>query len=155
MVVHRGITLDTPQAGRPTTTVPAAARLLGIDVRTARARIVRGELPGGAVAKEHRLRWFVYSDALMASDGRTDDCQAEVDDGYEMVKEVASLLQRAHSELQASLNHNSGGLDHLGRARAELAANEDALTKSFNDLRAALALIDEKGRGSYDIGEPG
>lgn len=144
MALSRGVKLDAPQVGRPTTTVPAAARVLGIDVRTVRARITRGELAGGAVEGLRRQRWFVYSDALM---GQTDDHRADVAERH-TVKEAVSLLLQAYAELQVGLDRNSDGLDHLGRARAELTAHEEAVTRSFQHLQAALLLIDDEPSGS-------
>ncbi len=137
---ERGVTLKAPQAGRPTTSVPAAARLLGIDARTVRARIERGELAGGAEAKDRRLRWFVYSDALMVDIGDTDDQRADA--RHAVVRKAAALLLQAHAELQAGLGRDSNDLDHLGRARAELIAHKKVVTKSFDHLQAALALLD-------------
>lgn len=144
-VLKLRVGLDAPQAGRPTTSVPAAARLLGIDVRTVRARIARGELAGGAEAKDRRLRWFVYSDALME--------HADVRNAA--IKKAASLLLQAHAELQAGLGRDSKDLDHLGRARAELIAHKKAVTKSFDHLQAALALIADRPTDPSRDGETG
>ncbi len=148
MALSRGAELDAPQVGRPTTTVPAAARVLGIDVRTVRARITRGELAGGAVEGLRRRRWFVYSDALM---GQTEDRRADVAERH-TVKEAVCLLLQAYAELQVGLERNSDGLDYLRLARAEVTAHEDAVTKSFNHLRAALALIDGESSGPGGTG---
>lgn len=145
--LNRGVKASAPQNGRATTTVPAAARLLGIDVRTARARILRGELPGGATAGRHRLRWFVYSDALMTPVEQPYDHGAEAD-RHTAMKQAASLLLQAHTELGVGLKRDGEGLDHLGRVRAELAAYEHAVTGAFNHLRAALALINDGSSGS-------
>ncbi|ACC38500.1 conserved hypothetical protein [Mycobacterium marinum M] len=152
-ILKREITPNGPQAGRPTTSVPAAARLLGIDVRTVRARIARGELAGGAVAKNRRLRWFVYSDALLTDVGYNDDQRADA--GQSSIKKAASLLLQAHAELQAGLGRDSKGIDHLGRARAELIAHKKAVTKSFDHLQAALALIDDWPSDQGHNGENG
>lgn len=149
--MSRGIELNAPQAGRPTTTVPAAAHVLGIDVRTVRARITRGELAGGAVEVRRRQRWFVYSDALM---GQMNDHRADVAARH-TVKKAASLLLQAYAELQAGLNRDSDGLDYFGRARAELTAHEEAMTRSFQHLQAALALIGDEQSGAISTEGPG
>ncbi len=105
------------------------------------------------MAKNRRLRWFVYSDALMIDVVTTDDQRDAA--GHAAIKKAASLLLQAHAELQAGLGRDSKSLDHLGRARAELIAHKKAVTKSFNHLQAALALIDEEPSDPSRNGENG
>lgn len=93
------------------------------------------------MAKDHRLRWFVYSDALMSNVAHTDDQRTAAQ--HAVIKKAAALLQQAHAELQVGLSRDNKGFDHLGRVRAELTAHEEAVTRSFNHLRAAMALIDD------------
>jgi hypothetical protein len=94
------------------------------------------------VARDRRLRWFVYSDALMIDVGHTNDQRAKSRNAA--IEKAASLLQQAHAELQAGIGRDSKDLDHLGRARAELIAHKKAVTKSFDHLQAALALIADR-----------
>lgn len=153
MAAGVGAEFDAPQAGRATTTVPAAARLLGIDVRTVRAMIMRRELPGGAVAGQRRLRWFVYADALMARVNNTDEDWAAARRSP-VITRAASLLLQAHAELQAGLHRDSDGLGYLGRVREELTAHEEAVRRSFNHVQAALALIGDESSASEGTQTP-
>jgi hypothetical protein len=122
-------------------------------VRTVRARIVRGELAGGAIAKHSRLQWFVYSDALMIDTGHTDEERADA--RHAVIEKAAALLLQAHAELQVGLGRGSKDLDHLGRARAELIAHKKAVTKSFDHLQAALALIGDRPSAPSSAGGTG
>lgn len=91
------------------------------------------------MTKNRRLQWYVYSDALMLDAGRTYDHRTDTQ--HAAIEEAAALLLQAHTELQGGLGRGSTDVDHLGRARAELSAHEKAVTKSFDHLQAALALL--------------
>lgn len=133
-----------PHPGRATTTPPVAAQLLGIDVRTVRARIERGEIAGGAVRTNQRLRWFVYTDALTHVD---DTLSAQPPNGPTHAQLAAAtranqLLLQAYSELQSALERSEEGRAHLTTGRTIMAENDEAVLTSASYLQQALTLLD-------------
>ena len=143
-----------PETGRATTSAPEAARLPGIDVRTVRARIKRGEIAGGAVSTTQRMRWFVYADALPArlvSHERPFDRSTPT--ARDALMEVSRLLAAAQTALGAALQDNRDGLVDLDRTRSQWVAQEIGTADSLTSVRAAVTLLSQSlpGTGAQNV----
>ncbi|MGW0454507.1 hypothetical protein [Gordonia sputi] len=101
---------DDRQSGRATTSVPEAARVLGVDVRTVRARIARGDLAGGAIRKRSRSRWFVYTDALEASAAEA-GTTIHLRDRVQALHDAQQRLQQACAEFASVVESLSASFD--------------------------------------------
>jgi hypothetical protein len=88
----------------PVVPLQEAATRLGKDRRTVIRAITSGEIPGGAMPRPERLRWYVYADALPgatptaappASDAVVEDLRAQI----VSLSEANRLLIAAQQEL--------------------------------------------------------
>ena len=106
-----------------------AAQQLGVDRRTVREMIKRGDLDGGAQRRPQRMRWYVYAEALPASNSAQTDTSA-LDPGVsDAIKEARRQLAVASIELE--------------KAREEWQQRYDALQRSIDHVAATLSALTE------------
>lgn len=155
-----------PQRGRPVTSVPEAARILGRDPRTLRRMITSGEIEGGAASGRHRRQWFVYTDQLppFAAPATAPDARSEQGELAALRAENADLRARAvaaeegerlllagHATLREALRESQSTIAAMLAARASMDRGGEGYRAAAEGYRAAADEFREGASGYLHV----